>query len=142
MLGTKYPERQCFFSRSHITGTTGSAVDMRNFVDNAASFIIHAPPSLGAAVTVTFETTVHDPSNDCNPKSDGWGAMNAEGMCEQTAALSVVLDPADPKYSSTKGMVVRVPIQCRSAFVRGNLSAETAGVTVDVVGAARRLDSV
>ena len=63
-------------------------------------------------------------------------------MCEPSAAMSVVLDPADPKYSASKGMVVRKPIQCRSAFVRAILSGATAGVTVDVVGAARRLDNV
>lgn len=141
MMGALYPEREMWFARSHIAtgGTTGSAVDMRNFADQRGSFIITVPPTLASAVTVTFETTTPDPASDGSPLASGWAALNQGGLCEDVAAMSVVIDPNDADFSATYGKIVRLPIQCRSAFIRAKLGAASALVTVDIVGKAARL---
>lgn len=139
-----YPERELWFAQSVIPalGTTGSAVDLSNIVQHRGSFLIVAPPSLGAAVTVTFETANGDPAtNYCTP-INSWSALNGGGLCDDPAALSVVIDPADPAYSATLGLIARLPIQCRSQFVRAKISAATAGLSVLVIGKASRLFSV
>lgn len=141
MAGSVYPESGLWFGRSHFTGTTGSWVDLRN-IGVGGSFYVVAPPALGAAVTVSFETADADATNDCNADAATATAMTAGGMCDTPTALQIVLDPASTAYDSAKGQSCLVRLQCRGPFVRAKLSAATAGVTVDVIGPASRLASI
>lgn len=140
-MSAMYPERELWFANSAITGTTGTAVDMTNFVQDRGSAVIVAPPGLTAPVTVTFETADADPANACLPAAT-WTAMNQGGLCDAATPLSVTINPADAAYSATFGQICRIPLQCRSAFVRAKLSVATAGLSVMIVGKAARLASL
>lgn len=137
-----YPEREMWFAGSLVTGTTGVAVDMSKFVDNVGSALIIVPPGLAAARTITFETAPAQAADPCAPDAALWAAMSGAGICDSPAALSVVVAPTDPDYSNTLGKVCRIPLQCRNQFVRALLSVATVGLSVIIIGRARRLHSV
>lgn len=141
MMGALYPEREMWFARSHIAtaGTTGTAVDMRNFADQRGSFIITVPPTFSGSVDVTFETTDPDPASDGSPYTADYAALKQGGLNEDVTDMTVTISDADADFSAVYGKIVRVPIQCRKAFIRAKLSAAKALLTVDVVGKAARL---
>lgn len=140
MMGSSmFPEREIWIGRSHITGTTGSWVDLRNITGNVGSFFINTPPGLAAAYTVTFETAEADSANECNADAATATAMQ-QGY--PSAALTTTISPTDANYSATLGGVCRVVLNCRGNFVRAKLSAATAGVTVDIIGKAARLAQI
>src|SRR5690606_10570049 len=107
-----YPEREIWVAASHLTGTTGSEVDMSAFADYRGSFLVVAPPGLVAPVTVTFETADPDPAQSNCVALPPWSAMNEGGMCDAVTPLSVTIDPTDPAsgYDLVKGQVCRIPM--------------------------------
>lgn len=140
-----FPERECFFAPSFIAaaGTTGTAVDLSNFMENVGSAIIVAPPTLGAAVTVHIQGADGDPAqNYCTPLN-AWADLDATPICNNGAqGFTVVMDPADPNFSNVYGLVYQIPLQCRKKFARALLSAASAGLQVWFVGKARRIASL
>lgn len=145
MLGTPlYPEREIWVAASHMTGTTGSEVDASAFADHRGSFLVIAPPGLAAPVTVTFETADPDPAQNYCAALAPWSPMEQGGMCEDKTPLSITIDPTDPTkgYDAVKGQICRVPMQCRSQFVRAIASAATPGLVVLVIGKPSRLFSI
>lgn len=145
MLGTPmYPERELWIAQSTITGTTGSEVDLSPFADYRGSIVVVAPPGLAAPVTVTFETADPDPAQNYCAALAPWSPMNQGGMCDPVTSLSITIDPTDPTkgYDAVKGQICRVPMQCRSQFMRPILDTATPGLSVLVIGKPSRLFSI